>query len=140
MSSDGPILARKLAAYKAMQSSKKCGSSYEQHLNIEVSQITATYTATGVTYVAGSGNTNYGTNDILLLLDNGKPAAQIRIVAGSGTITAAVLVNSPEYAIRPSSSKEYESITITNASATPFGLGAKFKLTGLTSMSCYGCS
>lgn len=141
MSSEGPILARKLAAYKAMESTKKCGGSYEKNLNIETAKLTASYTATGVTYVAGSGNTAYNTNDVLLLLDNGNPAAQVRVTAGSGTITAAVLIKSPIYAVRPSTATEYSTITLTNANvATPIGLGAKFKLTGLTSLSCYGCT
>ena len=135
-----PILARKLAAYKAMDSPTKCGSSYEKLLNIEVAQLSASYTATGVTYVAGSGNTAYNTNDILLLLDNGNPAAQVRVTAGSGTITAAVLVNSPIYPVLPSTTVEYNSITLSNANAaTAIGLGARFKLTGLVPKSCYTC-
>ena len=140
MSSDSVMMKRKLAAYKALGAPKKCGSSYEKLNNIQVAQLTATYTVTGVIHVPGSG-AGYTTGEVVMLLDNGTPSAQVILTAdGAGEITGAVLVNTPIYTTVPSTTAEYASVTITGTDGlTIIGVGAKFTLVGPKSFSCYSC-
>ena len=134
MSSDTVLLAKKLAAYKALNSPQKCGSSYEKLLNIQVAHLTATYTVASVLHYPGTG-LGYTAGEVVMLLDNGHPSAQVLYDGANWT-----LVNSPIYTTIPNTTTLYEAVTITSTNnLTPIGVGAKFALNGPKSLSCYGC-
>ena len=132
MSASDIITAKKLAAYK-YKGATGCGSPYGKLLDIRQAQLSATYTATGVTLA--SGGAGYYRFQYLTLLDNGNPPAIVQIGAtgGAGTITSVSLTNSPVYMTPPSTSTIYQSTGAT-------GTGATFKLQNIVGSNCYACT
>jgi len=123
-------MKRKLLAYSSLNSPTQCGRSYEKRLNILTARLNAKYTVAGVIYVPGSG-TGYAAGDVVILIDGGKPSAQIKYDGTSWS-----LVNIPLYSVIPSTTTFYDSIIITTGGIIHTAVDAKFALIEPSLISC----